>query len=189
MLVLAPAGTAQTTARLVRDLVPETQRSPLMVQRPVTAGGKAFFSATTLEHGAELWVSSGKPADTRRLTDLYPGFRSSWPGAMMEMSGKLYFTADDGKKGREIWRTDGTTKGTRLVHETARGEGSTQPVEFTADGESIYFLGGQLSPGGDLWRTDGSKKGTVQLTVPEQKGLSGLAPALSFSPPIVALGN
>lgn len=152
-------------------------------------GDIAYFVVRNATHGGELYRSDGTLEGTYLVKDIRRGQRGSDPLELHAAGKWLYFTADDGRKGREIWRTDGTAKGTRLVVETARGSGSTLPVAFTADGDSIYFLGGQLSPGGDLWRTDGSRKGTVRLTVPEQKGLSGLAQTLSFTPPIVALGN
>lgn len=162
MLAFAPVGTAQTTARLVIDLNTETQRSPLNVQRPVIAGGKAFFNATTREHGAELWVSSGKLQNTFRVADLYPGFRSSWPEAMMEMGGMLYFSADDGTHGRELWRSDGTAAGTFRIADFFPGGGSSNPKPLAATSDLLWFTAGTVK-GTGLWCTDGTPEGTVEL--------------------------
>jgi ELWxxDGT repeat protein len=155
----------------------------------VPFGDAVYYNASIPGIGAGLGRSDGTAAGTSIVNSSPPGNVAVDVEELTAAGKWLYFNADDPKRGREIWRSDGTAKGTRLVHETARGEGSTQPEAFTADGEAIYFLGGQLSPGGDLWRSDGTKKGSIRLTVPEQKGRSGLAPAFSFSPPIVALGN
>lgn len=155
----------------------------------VPLGDAVYYNASIPGSGAGLGRSNGTAAGTRIVNSSPPGSAAVNPQDLTAAGKWVYFTADDPKRGREIWRSDGTAKGTRLVHETARGEGSTQPEGLTTDGEGVYFLGGQLSPGGDLWRTDGTKKGTVRLTVPEQKGRSGLSLSLSFSPPIVALEN
>lgn len=152
-------------------------------------GDILYFGIENAARGGELYRSDGTLKGTYMVKDIRRGKEGAFPGNFQSAGKWLYFTADDGKKGREIWRTDGTTKGTRLVVETARGRDSTDPVLLTADGEALYFRDARLWPFGDLWRTDGSKKGTVRLTLPEQKGLSGLNVALNYSPPIAALGN
>ncbi|PAW73716.1 MAG: hypothetical protein B9S38_03860 [Verrucomicrobiia bacterium Tous-C4TDCM] len=152
-------------------------------------GDIVYFGIENTARGGELYRSDGTLKGTYLVKDIRRGKASAYPGNFQPAGKWLYFSADDGKKGREIWRTDGTSKGTRLVVETARGRDSTDPVLLTADGESLYFRDARLWPFGDLWRTDGSKKGTIRLTVPEQKGLSGLNQALTYSPPIAALEN
>lgn len=162
MLVLSPELPAQSTARLVRDFNPDTQRSPLNVQRPVIAGGKAFFNATTREHGAELWVSSGRLQNTFRVADLYPGLRSSWPEGMMEMGGLLYFSADDGTHGRELWRSDGSAGGTVRIADLFPGSGGSNPKPLAAGSDLLWFTA-DTARGTGLWCTDGTAEGTVEL--------------------------
>ncbi len=161
-VLAASSAFAQSTARLVTDLAPGFERSPLLVQPATMAGGKAYFSATTGEHGAELWVSTGKPAGTGRVTDLYPGFRSSSPDQMMEMGGKMYFTADDGVHGRELWVSDGTTAGTTLFADLYPGSGSSSPVSLAATSGRLWFTA-STSKGLGLWSTDGTAENTVEL--------------------------
>jgi ELWxxDGT repeat protein len=152
-------------------------------------GDIIYFGIENASRGGELYRSDGTLKGTYLVKDIRRGKAGAFPGNFQAAGKWLYFTADDGKKGREIWRTDGTSKGTRLVVETVRGRDSTDPGLLTADGESLYFRDTLTWPFGELWRTDGSKKGAVRLTVPEQKGLSGLNQALNFSPPIAALGD
>jgi ELWxxDGT repeat protein len=156
------AGSAQSTARLVKDLNPDTQRSPLKIQPVVMAGGKAFFSASTLEHGAELWVSSGKLAGTGLVADLYPGYRASSPDAMMEMGGNLYFAADDGIHGRELWRSDGSPAGTFRLGDFFPGGGDSHPKPLAATSDRLWFTAG-TDKGTALWCSDGTPAGTVEL--------------------------
>lgn len=156
-------GSAQSAARLVVDLAPEFDTTPLYVSQPVMAGGKAFFSAITQEHGAELWVSSGVVPGTGQLVDIYPGFGSSAPGPMMEMAGKMYFVADDGTHGRELWVSDGTAAGTTMVVDLFPGANGSAPIPLATTSGKLWFAAETDTGRGGLWCTDGTAANTVEL--------------------------
>lgn len=48
--------------------------SPLLA-----TGGRLYFVADTVGHGAELWSTDGTPAGSAIVTDALPGWRSSYP--------------------------------------------------------------------------------------------------------------
>jgi ELWxxDGT repeat protein len=84
-------------------------------------GDRLLFAGTDLEHGAEIWITDGTPAGTRRLRDLQPGPGSSVPQGLVSAGDRVFFSADDGAHGRELWESDGTPEGTRLVADLAPG--------------------------------------------------------------------
>lgn len=55
----------------------------------------AVFSAWDAEKGLELWMTDGTDANTRRLTDLAPGGRQSFPTGAQVVGDKLVFGARD----------------------------------------------------------------------------------------------
>jgi ELWxxDGT repeat protein len=71
------------------------------------AGGRVFFTAHEEIHGYEPWESDGRPAGTRRVADIRPGFLSSragyLPSGLAVAAGHLLFAADDGVTGMEPW--------------------------------------------------------------------------------------
>ncbi len=62
-----------------------------------------YFSATTSEHGRELWRSDGTEAGTVFVADLYAGAENSSPRDFFYHKRKLYFSAHDTTKGREVF--------------------------------------------------------------------------------------
>ena len=100
--------------------------------RPVISGDRLFFVAAD-ELGAELWVSDLNPgtAQTRIVTDLWPGAHGSYPKDLRIFEQQLYFSADDGVHGRELWRLD-TRRSTlipRRLGEIAPGIASSSPSQ------------------------------------------------------------
>lgn len=172
-LLLIQAGAAETPARLVRDFAPETEPSSLNVEPPVMAGGKAFFRATTLEHGAELWVASGQ-GPGRMIADINPGSGSSMPDHLMEMDGILYFSADDGVHGNELWRSDGTAQGTYRLIDVRPGLSGSDPKPLAAAPGKLWFSARTLNSY-ELWCTDGRADNTLKLP-------AGLSERSFFSP-------
>jgi ELWxxDGT repeat protein len=160
-LLLIQAGAAETPARLVKDFAPETEPSSLNVEPPVMAGGKAFFRATTLEHGAELWVASGQ-GPGRMIADINPGSGSSMPDHLMEMDGILYFSADDGVHGNELWRSDGTEQGTYRLIDIRPGLSGSDPKPLAAAPGKLWFSARTLNSY-ELWCTDGRADNTLKL--------------------------
>lgn len=76
--------------------------------------GKVFFAANTASAGTELWSTDGTEAGTSMLKDILPGFSSSSPFRLQNISGTLYFSLGAGY-GQQLWRSDGTTEGTSLI--------------------------------------------------------------------------
>lgn len=66
-------------------------------------GDRLAFVRREPGHGNELWTSDGTPAGTRRVLDLLPGSRSSFPEDLFVVGDALLFSADDGLHGRELW--------------------------------------------------------------------------------------
>jgi ELWxxDGT repeat protein len=93
-----PAGTHR-----VADLAPGPEPSLDATDPPIAAwGGRAFFAASDVEHGQELWRTDGTAGGTTLLQDLAPGPGSSSPQAVAAAGGLLFFTAVDAA-GREPW--------------------------------------------------------------------------------------
>jgi ELWxxDGT repeat protein len=137
------------------------------------AGGKAFFRATTLEHGAELWVASGQ-GPGRMIADINPGSGSSMPDHLMEMDGILYFSADDGVHGNELWRSDGTEQGTYRLIDIRPGLSGSDPKPLAAAPGKLWFSARTLNSY-ELWCTDGRADNTLKLP-------AGLSERSFFSP-------
>ena len=66
-------------------------------------GQTLYFSATTVNHGNELWAHHPANGTTWRITDLNPLSGSSSPTCLDVVHGSLFFAADDGTSGYEWW--------------------------------------------------------------------------------------
>src|SRR5262245_30835782 len=69
----------------------------------VAIGGTAYFAATDVDHGRELWKSDGTAAGTTLVKDIRPGLSSSYPRYLTAVDGTLFFSAFG-----ELWKSDGT---------------------------------------------------------------------------------
>jgi ELWxxDGT repeat protein len=77
-----------------------------------TSGPSSFFVASTVEHGSELWITTGTEAGIRLVKDINLGAPSSGISSVSTfLNGTFLFFADDGIHGSELWRSDGTTEG------------------------------------------------------------------------------
>src|SRR5262245_54110759 len=56
------------------------------------------------------------------VADIVPGFQSSFPNQLTDVSGTLYFLTDDGVHGHELWKSDAST--TTLVKDINPGGGA-----------------------------------------------------------------
>src|SRR6185295_16616669 len=95
-------------------------------QRLTRVGNLVFFTAQD-GAGTELWATDGRPGGTRRVRDLAPGRRGSFPRDLTAVGDRLFFTADDGVHGREVWSSDGTPRGTTMVADLALGPATSFP--------------------------------------------------------------
>jgi ELWxxDGT repeat protein len=161
-LILPASG----APRLVRDVNPLAEDLARQPGKVTMAGGKAFFSAWSSGHGAELWVSDGTRAGTRMLKDIFPAAGSSWPSRMQEMGGKLYFVADDGTHGMELWCSDGTEAGTVLFADLTEGSASSALNVIGGNATRLWFTIG-ADDAAELWSTDGTLAGAIELNPPQ----------------------
>ncbi len=106
-------GTSSGTVPL--DLRPGARGSG--VSNLTAVPGGIFFAADSgpdaqgVEFGLEPWLSDGRRATTRRLTDLFPGPSPANPGpaavdSSRESGSRLYFAADHPDLGRELFAVD-----------------------------------------------------------------------------------
>ncbi|MCP3101716.1 hypothetical protein LZ198_22825 [Myxococcus sp. K15C18031901] len=145
---------------------------------PVALGQRILFAnSSTLD--AELWVSDGTVAGTRRLKDIHPTGSSS-PQALTVVGSRVFFFADNGTDGAEPWVTDGTTAGTFLVKDVRTGPASSMSslvrIRVAAMGSTFFFAANDGIHGDELWKSDGTAAGTV-MVADANPGTAGTAPA------------
>ncbi|ATB44623.1 hypothetical protein MYMAC_000194 [Corallococcus macrosporus DSM 14697] len=159
----APYGweLCDTTARLVRDIVPGAGHSDPL---DLTHGNDVLlFSASDGVWGREPWMSSGVMSNTRPLLDLHSGGQGSDAGPFLQGGATTYFAARNSVHGRELWKTDGTLEGTVLVRDIAPGPLGSDPDHLTFFDGILYFTANDGVNGRELWRSDGTEEGTYLL--------------------------
>ncbi|HEV7505355.1 MAG TPA: ELWxxDGT repeat protein [Thermoanaerobaculia bacterium] len=114
-------------------------------------GDRLFFIASDADSGAELWVTDGTPAGTRRVRDIHPGPASSQPDSLVAAGNRLFFAAEDGEHGRELWESDGTEAGTRLAWDLNPGGFSSNPVNLALSGNFLFFSADDGETGVEPW--------------------------------------
>ena len=126
----------------------------------VEFNGRAYFVATTLSAGRELWSSDGTAGGTSVLFEPVPGSDSSNVFLRGQNNGLLYFTARTASAGQELWKTDGTAAGTELLLDIAPGAADASPTNLFPSGALSYFAANDGTHGTELWVTDGTAAGT-----------------------------
>ena len=126
----------------------------------IEVGGTVYFTATTAEHGAELWKSDGTSAGTVLVKDIRTGTQPSSPTSFVNVNGTLYFRATDGSSGQELWKSDGTAAGTVMVKDVWSG-GDSFPQYLTNVGGTLFFRANDGINGQELWKSNGTAAGTV----------------------------
>ena len=87
-----PGGT-----HLVKDVSQDASTFPSSIPTEYTdLGGIAYFAATTIAGGRELWRTDGTEAGTRQVADLEPGDTSSSPSELVSLGGRLLFDTTAG---------------------------------------------------------------------------------------------
>ena len=109
------------------------------VQEAVGFDGRHLFVTNSREEGAELWVSDGTAAGTRRLADICPGACSSDPRNFSVVGDRLYFDADDGIHGREPWMLRAGSDQPELLADMMPGIESSNPGVIRAVGMTSSF--------------------------------------------------
>jgi ELWxxDGT repeat protein len=165
LLVLLRSSAAEAqTASLVADINPSFDSNTSSNPRQLTAwGGKVLFSAGTRNAGAEVWVTDGTAAGTRRLTDACPGRCGSAVTMRASVKGGVILSLD-----RALWRSDGTRAGTvplvvggeplSLANDSSPGS-----QDFAVLSRKAYFSACTPSLGCGGWRSDGTLAGTEAI--------------------------
>jgi ELWxxDGT repeat protein len=129
--------------------------------------GTAFFVATTVSYGTELWKSDGTETGTVIVKDINPGSASGFnpylDRTLVDVNGTLFFPADDGVHGVELWKSNGTEAGTVMVKDIYVGPNSSMLYSFwliNVNGTS-FFTADDGSTGYEIWKSNGTEAGTV----------------------------
>ena len=101
--------------------------------------GDVFFTATTNDHGNELWIAELDTGIVSLFKDIYEGSYGSSPSHFEIMGDLLFFSANNGVNGTELWMTDGTEEGTVMVEDIVEGQTGSGINEITAFGNMLIF--------------------------------------------------
>ena len=126
-------------------------------------GGVAYFTATTVAQGTELWKTDGTAAGTVMVKDINPGAVSSSPASLTVSGGILYFSAAGSGTDRELWKTDGTSLGTVRVKDIFTGVQGSNPTAFADFNGILFFAAANSTNGNELWKSDGTDAGTMMV--------------------------
>jgi trimeric autotransporter adhesin len=74
-----------------------------------------YFVGSDALSGTEVWRTTGTPASTKILKDVFDGSLSSNPYYLRDVNGALYFQALDNTYNYGIWSANGTPAGTNLI--------------------------------------------------------------------------
>lgn len=140
-------------------------------------GSKLYFIASDNKYGNEMYVTDGKAANTKLVTDIMPGAFGSYPRNPVSLGGNTYFiagildtsfpnTSDDYLLSR-LFKTDGTEAGTSLVSspalETALNN-TSYIMQSIATNNLVYLLVfNYINNHQELWRSDGTSAGTYSV--------------------------
>ncbi len=107
--------------------------------------GSLFFTAFEPATGAELWISDGTDAGTKRVKDVVPGAGNIYGSInnieLTNVNGVAYFNAKTDFFSNELWRSDGTEVGTYKVTHPSGGEPFTGPTSLINVQGKLYFVG------------------------------------------------
>ncbi len=169
-------GTPQGT-RLVKDIWPGADSSsPSGISDapwPIAGSNGIFFTASTPQHGRELWYSDGTEAGTVLVVDIAAGSASSNVATIGRLgSGALFGAAPTSNVGAfgvtvnlppslQVW--DGSPAPGRVITDVASGDPPTAVLRAVAplfeSAVGTYFLANSA-----LYKTDGTDFGTIRLT-------------------------
>lgn len=110
-----------------------------------------YFTASTPEHGSELWTTDGTIAGTQLVADIVAGPASSKPSNLISCGDRLYFTAYTPEKGYEVWSTDGTSEGTSLELDVNRGAMYSNPFGYALVNDNLVFFANTPNSGVQLF--------------------------------------
>jgi ELWxxDGT repeat protein len=126
-------------------------------------GEVVYFTASTFDHGNELWKSDGTAEGTVLVKDIIPGPTGSQYRHFEAVGDTLYFQAISPTTGvPELWKSDGTEAGTMVVRFHDAG-GPWSPYNLTNVDGKLFFIGMTPANGRELWTSDGTAAGTVMV--------------------------
>jgi ELWxxDGT repeat protein len=127
---------------------------------------RMYFTGSDASGDAELWVTDGTAAGTKRVVDINPN-GSSVPDDYFVFNNTLYFTANDGRNGRELWKSNGADGNATLVTNINSGsaDGLDEGTLFFQNGNTVFFtVTSGANPG--LWKLDLSGTPTLVRNIP-----------------------
>src|SRR5262249_21148063 len=131
-----PAGT-----QLVKDINQNTpQNNPSSNPTEYTdVTGIAYFAATTIADGRELWRSDGTAAGTWEVADLALGDSSSSPADLISVGGHLVFDTQLTTNTFELWQYDPATNQLVSYPDDALAWGFVTEYPFAVYNDVLYF--------------------------------------------------
>lgn len=133
-------------AELVRDIVqgPGSSKPRHLFQR--SDEYNLIFSATTPEHGEELWLcrkTGLHDFDVLLIKDIIPGEMGSEPQAFEHLENVYFFYATTLHEGRELWLTTSREAQTAMVEDLYPGAAgsTTMNPNVAINTGGLYFLG------------------------------------------------
>ncbi len=134
-------------------------------------GNTAFFTATAVQSGREVWISDGTAAGTMLLKDINPGTADANPHTFIVGNGLVYFSVLDGTT-RQFYQSDGTGAGTIPAVPPLPPPPPDDTTLDLPNGTTLFVDPFSLAPGFDsVWRTDGTVPGTFELCCVEPTAL------------------
>lgn len=156
-------GNSNSATVRIANIASDTSSHP---QDFYVVDDELYFSAYTRDAGRELWKTDGSNANTKLLTDLVPGPRSSEMGLHgTAFKNELFVSAATDSFGMELWKTDGTEANTELVANVNQevNYGDQRVSTFMKAGDYLYMFANDSIHNTELWRTDGTEEGTIFL--------------------------
>ena len=152
-------GTAEGT-EMLRDIYDEERGGiAFNIGNLTPLGEQMVFTARTVDHGSEPWVTDGTRFNTRLLADIREGGLSSSSQNFVAYKNRVYFTANDGDE-RGIYATDGDHRnGVELIAPYSQW-GLKDVHQLRVHNGFLYFYGTTEENGRELWRSDGTVDGT-----------------------------
>lgn len=178
------ANSGQGEVRLVEDIRAIGSSTPSYL---TVFDDKLYFSASTRNEGAELWVydpAANEGAGVASMVeDLNSGTGWSSPSHITEFNGKLYFSANGGSGGQELWEYDPlAAEGVdplRQLADIRLGNASSYPSEFFGFNGILYFSASDGETGNELWQFDPTANqglGVVSQVADMYPGVQGFSP-------------
>jgi ELWxxDGT repeat protein len=117
-----------------------------------------FFTATTDEHGRELWSTDGTTAGTKLVADINPGSNSSNPVYFNNFNGSLFFIANDGLPGIKIWKSNDQNA---VFVNIRSADGDMVPIKIIKVSNALYFISYDSNYG--IWKAHQTGENSFQV--------------------------